>query len=211
MAQALASVNVQAAGVSLTSSITRTADNALGFDPAIAVAKIGQLTTRTDNETGTLTMSSGHGITTGQVIDIYWSGGARYGVLVGTVATNSVPIGADDAGTGDNLPTNLTNVTVQVQNTLNCAIDGDNVSLAAVKLEYTTLTSTGKGRIGFYDADDDLIASIDLDANSVQIFDITGGATNIFTGDAITYAKFSHSDSTNAATLKLAVLQDSTP
>lgn len=156
-------------------------------------------------------MSSGHGITTGAVIDIYWSGGARYDVLVGTVATNAVPIGADNGGTGDNLPADETPVTVMVQQTINAAIDGDNLSVAAIKAHYAASPATGKARVGFFDADDDLIASIELDANSVQHYDIAGGATNPFTGDPITYAKATHSDSANACTLQMGFLGDSTP
>lgn len=93
-------------------SVKVTADASVGVNLSIPAAKTGTLTTRTDNDTGTLTMSASHGIQTGDVIDLYWATGARYNVTVGTVSVNSVPI---DGGTGDNLPSTSTAVTAQVK------------------------------------------------------------------------------------------------
>jgi hypothetical protein len=65
----------------------------------------GSLTTRTDADTGEITMSTQiapHGITTGEIVDVVWSRGWRLGMTVGTVSGNSVPI---DGGEGDDLPT----------------------------------------------------------------------------------------------------------
>lgn len=71
----------------------------------------GTLTTRTDNDTGTLTLSSGHGVMTGNTVDVFWNDHAnsRLGMTVGTVSGTSVPI---DGGTGDNLPAAATAVQV---------------------------------------------------------------------------------------------------
>ncbi len=87
-------------------------DGAIMKDPSLAAAKTGTLTTRTSDTAGTLTMSSGHGITDGQVIDIYWSTGQVTSATVGTVATNSVPF---TGATGPVLPAAATAVTVMVQ------------------------------------------------------------------------------------------------
>ena len=78
------------------------------------VRRVGTLTTRTDRNTGTLTMSPGHGITTGETIDIRWGSLNRYNVVVGTVAGNSVPI---DFGTGDILPLAASAITAVVRKT----------------------------------------------------------------------------------------------
>ena len=64
---------------------------------------------RTNDTTGTLTLSTGHGITTGAIINITWSGGSRQYVTVGTVSTNSVPI---SAGIGNPLPAANTVITI---------------------------------------------------------------------------------------------------
>ena len=80
------------------------------FDVSNLLAlKPGTLTTRTDDTIGVLTMASGHGVQTGDTIDIRWVGGSRSGVVVGTVATNSVPISLGDGGV---LPVVNTRITV---------------------------------------------------------------------------------------------------
>lgn len=211
MASAISTVSLQCAGLTIRGSATRDGDGADTREIALPAGKVGQLTTRTDNETGTLTMASGHGITTGAIIDLYWATGARYGILVGTVSTNSVPIGADNSGTGDNLPTNLTAIVACVQVPFNVAIDGDNVQLLGVKTEYTDTTETSDSRVGFLDVSEASIASLSLEANSPQIYDVAGGATNPFTGNPITHAVASNGSSANAATLLIGFIQDSTP
>jgi hypothetical protein len=76
-------------------------------------ARTGVLTARTDFDTGTITMDdSGHGITTGQTLAVWWStfgDGQIRGMTVGTVSGKSVPI---DGGTGSPLPDVGTAVTV---------------------------------------------------------------------------------------------------
>lgn len=63
------------------------------------------LTTRTSDTVGALTRSAGQPPNTGELIDITWTGGARYRVVCGTVSGNDIPI---SGGTGDNLPAEAT-------------------------------------------------------------------------------------------------------
>jgi len=77
---------------------------------AAAVTADGTLTTRSDDDTGVLTMDDGmHGIATGDVVDVQWADGSRLAITVGTVAGTTVPI---DGGRGDVLPAESTAVTV---------------------------------------------------------------------------------------------------
>lgn len=110
-------------GVGFSANATGTPfENMVDLDVELAPAKIGELTTRTDAETGTLTMDSGHGITTGARLDLYWLddedtsavAGSRRGITVGTVSGVTVPIGADNAGEGDDLPPVNTPITAMV-------------------------------------------------------------------------------------------------
>lgn len=190
--------------------ITRTNSGVIALEDTLDAAKTGTLTTRTDDNTGTLTMSGGHGITDAQVIDVYWSGGVRYGMTVGTVATNSVPI---DGGSGDNLPAQDTAITAVVQKSINLAIDGDEADFIAVCLETIDKTLRTAGHIQFRDAANDEIAEIDLVANVAQVWDITGGSANPFTGDPITNLKVSQANSTSTETytLKIIGVQDASP
>lgn len=99
-------------------------------ESTIPAAKGGTLTTRTDANTGEMTLESGHGITDSDVVDVYWSGGSRRGMTVGTVASLVVPI---DGGSGDDLPAQDTVVATMIPVTKDFVVTGDNVEFLAVK------------------------------------------------------------------------------
>jgi hypothetical protein len=190
--------------------IQRTNSGTIALEDTLNTAKAGTLSTRTDNNTGTLTLGSGHGITDGQIIDVYWSGGVQRTVTVGTVSGTSVPI---DGGIGDNLPTAATAITACVQKAINLAIDGDNAGIVAVILETNDKSLRTTANVQFLDAAADVIAEIDLVANVPQVWDIEGGSSNPFTGDTITNLKASQANSTTTETytLKIVGVQDASP
>lgn len=203
--------SISGGGVTIqTQPIIRTNSGAISLEDTLSAAKTGTLTTRTDNNTGTLTMTAGHGLTDGQIVDIYWTGGVQRSVTVGTVATNSVPI---DGGIGDNLPIATTSVTVVVQKSINLAIDGDNTKILAIVLETTTKSLATAGNVQFLDSGSAVIAEIDLVTNAPQVWDIEGGSANPFTGNPITALKASQANSTTTETytLKIVGVQDASP
>lgn len=203
--------SISGGGVSIqTQPVIRTNSGPIGLEDTLSAAKVGTLTTRTDANTGELTMSPGHGITDGQIIDIYWAGGVQYGVTVGTVAANAVPI---DSGIGDDLPADETAITAVVQKAINLAIDGDEVDILAIVLETVDKSLRTAGHVQFRDSANDEIAQIDLVTNVPQVWDIAGGAANPFTGDPITNLKASqgNSTSTETYTLKIVGVQDASP
>lgn len=114
----LISVNITANGGGLTiqSSQQVVANVTAALNPTLDPARPGTLTTRTNNNTGTLTLETGHGIATGNRLDVFWldptTGQQRcqHKITAGTVSGNSVPI---SGGLGDNLPLAATAVTVQ--------------------------------------------------------------------------------------------------
>jgi hypothetical protein len=199
-------------GVTLnTTAISRSGSGSVGIDETLPDAQAGVLTTRSDDNTGTITMGSGsHTIATGNVVDIYWAGGVQYGVTVGTVSTTSVPI---DSGIGDNLPASTTAVTVVPQTTIGVAIDGDNTKLIAIMLETTNKAIRTAGHIQFLDASSAEIAEINLVANVPRVYDIEGGDSNPFSGNPITSCKASQGNVTAdlGYTLKIVGVQDATP
>lgn len=180
-------------------------------DIALAAGAAGTLTSRTDDETGSLTLATGHGITTAQVIDLYWSGGARYKITVGTVSGDVVPIGANNSGSGSVLPAATTAVVAAPRVAFNCSIDGDELSLLAVQAYFAVSTETSAAHVSLLDSGAAEIDEIALVANVPRTFDITGGDTNTFTGNPITNGIASNGSSANVATLKLLWVQDSTP
>ncbi len=157
---------------------------ALPWDETVAAAKIGQLTTRTDFNTGTLTMNGGHGITTGR-IDVYWSGGCRYG-MTGTVTINSIAV---DGGAGDDLPDNLTAVTAMNPVELEpYAVTGDDaVSVAA--------SCPVGGTVVFADnADATIYAFAATTTNTTTVW-IDGQGTNPLAGGTVAKVFLSHGNS----------------
>ncbi len=197
-------------GVSLGSinqSVVRSGDAKIELEVTLPAGKAGTLTTRTDDNTGVVTVSSGHGITTSDTVDVYWDGGRRYGVDVTAQDSTTISI---DLGAGDNLPTTSTAVVIVKQVAFNLALDGDNAKIVGVS--YEVAGGSGYGcRVTLFDSADDTIAGLDLDANEPNIVDIEGGQTNPYTGDPITDGVASNGSSTEAATLKFQAIVDATP
>lgn len=62
----------------------------------------GSLTTRTDADTGVITVTDDdHAITNSNTVFVWWSGGVVRSMTVSSVATNAITV---DGGTGDDLP-----------------------------------------------------------------------------------------------------------
>lgn len=212
MATGTYAITVSAGGLSISRSIARSGDGVGAVEIDVPAAAAGTLTTRTDDETGSLTMDdAGHGITTGATIDLYWSGGSRHGITVGTVSGTTVPIGADDSGTGDVLPSAATEIVADVQIPFNVAIDGDELALIGMEMTFTVTTETATSHVSLMDSGSSEIAGLDLVANQPRAWDITGGDTNAFTGNPITNGVITNGSSSNAATLRINFIQDATP
>ncbi len=199
------SITVSGAGGNISQTFNRSADSAINHNIAIPAAKTGTLTTRTDNDTGVITLGVSASISTGAVVDVYWSTGRRYGVTVGTVSGTSCPI---DLGAGDNLPSTSTAVTISPQITVVTTIDGDNLSLLSFKQHYNDTTVTSASHLDLLDDADAEVVGLTLNANEVKLYDITGGATNVFTGNIITQLKCSNKSSAAAAILQVLGVQD---
>lgn len=116
MAEATVGTSATAGGYTFTDSATMSSDTA-----------------------GTLTMSSGHGFTDGQKIDIYWSTGQCTRATIGTVATNSVPF--TGAG-GDVLPAQGTAITAMVETVEDFDIDAADLEFLALKAGTAACSAT---------------------------------------------------------------------
>lgn len=170
-----------------------TADQvACKIEKSIPGAKSGSLTTRTDDTTGTLTMVTGHGLTTGAKVSLFWAGGRRYNVTLGTVATDSVPI--TNSGAGDNLPTQGTAIRVCVEVEFSTDIVGDRLRAYAffapkrgtVQLVAGTTVEKVEDTVG---------------DNQEQDWTYGGTEVNPIVGDTITKVRLSHED-TSAQIMK---------
>jgi hypothetical protein len=185
-------------GVGIQSTLTRTGSGQISHEITLPVGKAGTLTTRTDNDTGVATLSTGHGVTTGMKCDVFWSGGCRYG-MDATVAGDAVTL---DAGAGDNLPAEATALVVTPVVEINTDFDGDDVQLIAVHC-------TTRANVAFLDSGDAVLSAQELVANEAWSWAADTGAANPLTGNPVDYCYFSNGDSATAGTLKLVVLYDS--
>lgn len=196
--------NMSLAGKSFNQAQTLTGEAAIVRESSLAAAKGGNLSTRTDNDTGTLTMDSGgHGITTGARLDVYWNvagvKGCRRGMTVGTVSGTSVPI---DGGAGDNLPAQASDIAAMVPEEDDFALTGNDVS---VILAYFTR----RGIIVFADSSDVELHSIVMPTDGAAYEWWSGsGVTNPLAGDAVAKIFRSHAYEDAAAVLRVGCLID---
>lgn len=190
------SITVTVNGRTYAQDISVTSDNKGGASPNVAAAATGTLTTRTDDDTGTITAASGsHGVTTGSLIDIYWDGGSRRHLLVGTVSGTSIPFGASGTSAGDVLPAASTAVTFMMENEENHVIDGDDVtSIGANSPSYpaTIVFREAAGAEGF---------AIELDAGESYAWTAESGLTNPLAGKSIETITLTHGGSASASDL----------
>lgn len=187
---------VQVMGLQFPATINLESDGGLLKSVTLPAAKVGALTTRTDNDTGTLTMAASHGITTGARLDLYWDGGSRRGITVGTVSVNSVPI---DGGTGDNLPADETAITAMVPQEEVFFLTGDDCEALA-------FYSQRKGTIVLAESDDGEATARVLTAGISSTWTPERDATIPVASADVTKAFFSHSDSANTCIMRVAAL-----
>lgn len=185
-------------GVIYQQSASLSSDSLELVNPTVPAAKSGTLTVRTDDNTGSLTMASGHGITTGQKLSIFWSGGSRSNVTAGTVATNVVPI---DMGSGDNLPDAATAITAMVATSVAAAIEGDDVDAFAV-----SCPTAVSGWVVFKASGGTIISEHQIPSGTKAKTWASGlGITNPLAGATVDTIEFSHG-STSAQDMTAAVV-----
>jgi len=172
------------------------ADAATVNEETLPVAQGGSLTTRTDNTDGEITAdASGHGIQTGDRVDLYWTeagvDGSRRGVDVGTVAGAAIPI---SGGLGDNLPSQDNDITVAPAIPFDMVFEGDDlVSLAAY------IGSAARGQFVLEDAGGEELFE-KIGPNQSYHYYEGQGPDNPVAGDSIITGYLSHADESATAT-----------
>lgn len=186
-------------GKNFTQTITVPSNASVRREITLPAAKTGTLSTRSDDDTGILTMTAGHGITNGQLLDIYWTDLGirkhRRNMLVGTVVTNSVPI---DGGSGDILPAGSTAITAQVPSLLDFPIPvGDDLQILVV-------TATGPATVVYTtDGATETYADTVQQVGQVKDWYINSGRVNPLAGVAIVSCLVSQGDSTGEKVVKI--------
>lgn len=132
MASISLSTGVSIGGISITGAVTRGAELQIGIDIELPAAQLGELTTRTDNDTGIFTLndSAVPTVTTSDTVTVSWNTGARHGMTVTAIGANTISV---DGGSGDNLPTvNTENVIIAEESTLDVNLTGNDIVVFAV-------------------------------------------------------------------------------
>lgn len=199
MSQATISVGAYVLGTQVSVAFSRTDDGAGQWSQSPAAAAPGDLTTRTDDNTGVVTLDAGHSIVTGKV-DVFWDGGRRYNVDA-TVVVNACSI---DGGAGDVLPADETPVSVCQQVIVNAAFDPDDVSVLLV-------TATKRASIVLVDSGGAALLALDLEAGECCLWWEDSGLTRPFTGNAVAAIWITNGDDDEANTITVSVLYDATP
>jgi hypothetical protein len=207
MPSAQSSGSFQGGGVAIQFNYLVAGDHFNTYEIPLLAALLGSLTTRTDANTGIVTVASGHGITTSDTVDIYDANGALIRKDVDVTAVSSTTISID-LGSGSDLPVVSTPVIVGKQVPFSPLIDGDKIQGIAINLEVPGGT---KGRVDFVDAGPASVAELTLTAGRPIIADVAGGQANPLTGNPIVTAVVSHAGTAAGGTLKIISLEDSTP
>lgn len=188
--------NAEIAGVAYAASRTQSHSSEIYHAPTLAASVAGTLSTRTSDSAGTLTLAAGHGFTAGDVISVYWTGGRRYGVTVGVVAGEAVPI---SGGAGDNLPAEDSDLVAAAETVLNTDFDGDDVKGLAGKCAEAS-------SISFYSAGDTLSAQVDV-IDGAYLWLAGGSEANPLAGVIVDYVRASQAGAA-ARTLELGIAYD---
>lgn len=188
---------ISGAGGTIIGSDAVTDNELVTANPSVLASQAGTLTTRTNTTSGTLTMTSGgHGIITGQRVDLYWASGKIYNAVVGTVSGTSVPIAS--VGGGDVLPATSTAIQVGISKSTPFNMTGDNLTALI-------LSTPVSGYIIVASNSADLYVGY-VAATKVFTWTTSDIATNPLAGVTPTKVWMSHGETTAQAGMQAAAL-----
>jgi hypothetical protein len=191
-------LSVSVGGVSVAGTVSRTASGQRSEIISLPAADAGTLTGRTDADTGVATLTTGHSIANQNVVDVYWTGGIRYGMLA-TVATNAVTL---EGGAGANLPTAQTAVALCAQVTVALPFDGDLIEMIGA-------VGTRRGHTHFEETGSASALAQELIATEPWTWVSDQGVTNPFATKDVTEVHVSNGDSAGTSTITIGLLIDS--
>jgi len=164
---------ITGAGVTMTGAPATTAESVIGHEVTLPAAVLGTLSTRTDDDTGIVTVAA-HTITTQMLANVFWSGGVRYGMTVTGADGTTVSV---DGGAGDNFPSEDAVVYIAAQATINTDFLGTEVLALAVQSDlraHADLRTSAASSL-----------AMDLASNTPVTWYYGSGITNPITGDQI--------------------------
>lgn len=166
----------------------------IGVDATLEAGHAGTLSTRTDADTGVATVGSGHGITTANLVDVYWTGGKRLGMTVTATGATTINV---DGGSGDNFPVVSTAIVVSKVYALDCVFTGSDAAVIGIALERT-------GCVNLRGSTTNYLSVVFSAAGQAYIW--TSPATNPVSGASLDTIRASNSDPSNTCRLRVGVL-----
>lgn len=166
----------------------------------LPAAAAGTLGTRTDANTGIVNVAAGHGLVTGDLVDLYWSGGVRYGMSA-TVNANAITV---DGGAGDNLPVTTTVINVGKVYVIEYACKVEIIEMFAVQSSTRTQMDAR--------TDAASLNHQELTADQAYIWTSEDGVDNPFDDGSqtpIDIIRISNGDATQTSSIKLNALKNS--
>jgi hypothetical protein len=147
------SISATIGGASSRIRMSFTGNVELTARPRLLAGKAGELTARTDNDTGTVTLATGHGQVSG-TYTVFWAGGKRYN-MTGVVTGDTIAL---DGGAGDNLPVLNTDVVIDEQEEMDFDfIDSD--------VQLLTASATRRGLVIFLEETNAVLYALQLGPN----------------------------------------------
>jgi len=169
------SIRTRVAGVSVEATIRRTDELEQIFRHTMTAGKTGTLSTRTDDNTGVVTVSSGHGITDSDTVAVFWDGGSRYGVDVTATTSTTISI---DLGSGTNLPIATTAVVIAKESSHTLAIVGDDIAVMAVACD-------NRASVDFRDSGSSSLLRYDMASKEGRLWVSSLDITNPLASDTV--------------------------
>ena len=177
-------------GVGVSQTIAEPISGVMTESIVIPAAKAGTIAS------SILTLSTGHGINTGDRIDVYWGTGKHIGCLVGTVSGNSVPI---SAGAGDALPTGGAIISCMVPIVKPFAVLAVNMNVILL-----SCASATEAVAAFADVTPTAKGTLSITPSGSYVWYRDSGLTNPVSADP-TQVFLSHGDITSPRTFQLVV------
>ena len=191
-------------GVTLTGSSSRTKEGLIQNQVTLPAGKAGAI-----SATGIDGLTTGHGITDSDTVDVHWTDAdgihrCRYGVAVDTAATNAITFDDDPAAAGDTLPDEDYAVVVAPRVEIDVDVNAANVKALVV-------LSDQDAHLDLTNDDPASMYGLIVNRNTPWIWNEGEGIDNPFlaeTDDVLDTIQATNG-STSAATLKFAILYDS--
>ncbi len=200
MANATINVVASVAGQTVPVQLSRSEDGTGLWTPSVTAGQTPTGWTKTDDTDGVAAMAGGHGLETGDRIDVFWNGGRHYN-MTATVAGNNVTLAG---GGGDALPASATAVVVAKHEVVDAAFDPDNMTVLLISTDR-------RASVVFVDAGNNVLLALDLPAGGCCLWWTNSGISRPMSGNPVAEIWVANGETAAAANVTVAVLYDSTP